>query len=128
MVVVAVPVFVYGLTTQHVNGDEWIALVSVLLLLAGLYLVFRNITRKGILYHFIKRFFPSVEVYIDDIDNGLIKRKQPVSYTHLSITSTWSLGSISSSTSAACSSSRLLNTVVRLLRPISSIISARSEG
>ena len=76
VVVVAIPVFVYGLTTQHVNGDEWIALLSVLLLLVGLFLVFRNITRKGLLYHFIKRFYPSIEVYVGDIENGLIKRKQ----------------------------------------------------
>lgn len=76
VVVIAIPVFVYGLTTHNVNGDEWIALVSVVILLAALFLLFRNIIRKGWAYHFIQRFFPSIEVYVSDIDNGLIRRKQ----------------------------------------------------
>jgi len=74
-VVIAIPVFIYGLTSQQVNGNEWIALLSVMLLLASLFLLFRNIIGKGWAYHFIKRFFPALEVYVSDIDNGLINRK-----------------------------------------------------
>ena len=76
VVLVAIPVFVYGLTTHDVNGDEWIALVSVVALLMALFLLFRNIVKKGQAYHFIQRFFPSIEVYVSDIDNGLIRRKR----------------------------------------------------
>ena len=73
---IAVPVFVYGLTTKNVNGDEWIALVSVLSLVAALYFLFRNITNKGYIYRLIKRFYPTIEVYINDIDSGAMNRKR----------------------------------------------------
>ncbi len=76
VVVIAIPVFVYGLTTSNVNGDEWIALFTVILLLASLYLLFRNIIRKGAAYRLIKRYYSSIEVYVSDIDNGIIKWKR----------------------------------------------------
>ena len=72
VVVIAIPVFVYGLTTRNVSGDEWIALLTVLFLLASLYFLFRNITGKGRAYRLIKRYYPSIEVYVSDIDNGII--------------------------------------------------------
>lgn len=72
-VIIAIPVFAYGLTTQNVNGDEWVALITVVFLLAALYFLFRNITRKGLTYRLIKRYYPAVEVYLDEIDSGAIK-------------------------------------------------------
>lgn len=77
-VFIAIPVFVYGLTSRNVNSDEWIALVTVLFLTASLYFLFRNITGKGIIYKLIKRYYPSIEVYVNDIDSGAIKRKRLV--------------------------------------------------
>jgi len=76
VVLIAIPVFVYGLTTHNVNGNEWSALITVIILLAALYVLFRNITRKGKVYRLIKRYYPSVEVYVNDIDNGAINRKR----------------------------------------------------
>ena len=73
VVVIAIPVFVYGLTAGNVNGKEWIALITVILLLAALFFLFKNITGKGKGYRFIKRYYPSIEVYVNDIDNGAIK-------------------------------------------------------
>jgi phosphatidylglycerol lysyltransferase len=78
VVMIAIPVFVYGLTAGNVNGEEWIALITVVILLAVLYLLFRNITGKGRTYMLIKRYHPSIEVYVNDIDNGVIKRKRLV--------------------------------------------------
>jgi phosphatidylglycerol lysyltransferase len=75
-VFVAVPVFIYGITTRNVSGDEWIALLSVVFLIAALYFLFRNITGKGIIYRLVQRYFPSIEVYINDIDSGSINRKR----------------------------------------------------
>ena len=77
-VFIAVPVFVYGLTSRNVSGDEWIALVTVLFLVGFLYFLFRNITGKGSIYKRIKRYYPTIEVYINDIDSGAIKRKRLV--------------------------------------------------
>ncbi len=76
VVFIAVPVFVYGITTRNVNGDEWIALVTILFLVGTLYFLYRNITGKGRIYKLIKKYYPSVEVYINDLDNGAIKRKR----------------------------------------------------
>ncbi len=74
-VVIAIPVFVYGLTTRSVNGNEWVALLTIVLLLCGLYFLFRNITGKGRIYQLLKRYYPSVEVYVSDFDNGVIQYK-----------------------------------------------------
>ncbi len=77
-VFIAVPVFVYGLTSRNVNDDEWIALVTVLFLVGALYFLFRNITGKGSIYKLIKKYYPSIEVYINDVDSGAINRKRLV--------------------------------------------------
>ena len=76
VVIIAIPVFVYGLLTQNVNGNEWSALILVIILLTALYTVSRNIIRKGNIYRLIKRYYPSVEVYVNDIDRGAIKSKR----------------------------------------------------
>lgn len=75
-VFIAIPVFVHGLAASNVNGNEWIALVTVLFLVISLYLLFRNITGKGSIYKLLKRYYPSIEVYINDIDSGAINRKR----------------------------------------------------
>jgi phosphatidylglycerol lysyltransferase len=76
VVIIAIPVFVYGLTTHNVNDNEWSALILVILLLAALYMIFRNIVRKRKIYRLIKRYYPSVEVYVNDVDSGAIKWKR----------------------------------------------------
>ncbi len=76
VVLIAIPVFVYGLTTHNVNGNEWIALLTVMLLLASLYFLFTDIIRKRWSYRILKRYFPSIEVFVSDIMAGAISRKR----------------------------------------------------
>jgi phosphatidylglycerol lysyltransferase len=76
VVLIAIPVFVYGLTTHNVSGNEWIALLTVMLLLGFLYYLFLDIIRKGWSYRLIKRYFPSIEVFVSDIVAGAISRKR----------------------------------------------------
>ena len=76
VVLIAIPVFVYGLTTHNVSGNEWVALLTVVLLLASIYYLFLNIIRKGWSYRLLKRYFPAVEVFVNDIVAGAISRKR----------------------------------------------------
>jgi len=76
VVLIAIPVFVYGLTTHNVGGNEWIALLIVVVLLVTLYFLFLNIIKKGWAYRLIKRYFPSIEVFVSDIVTGAIIRKR----------------------------------------------------
>lgn len=76
VVLIAIPVFVYGLTTHNVSGSEWIALLTVMVLLSLLYLLYVNIIRKRWSYRVLKRYFPSAEVFVNDIVAGAISRKR----------------------------------------------------
>ncbi len=76
VVLIAIPVFVYGLTTHNVSGNEWIALLTVMLLLASLYFLFIDIIKKRWSYRLLKRSFPSIEVFVNDIVAGAISRKR----------------------------------------------------
>jgi phosphatidylglycerol lysyltransferase len=76
VVLIAIPVFVYGLTTNNVSGSEWIALLTVILLLATLYSLFADIINKRWSYRILKRYFPSIEVFVSDIVAGAISRKR----------------------------------------------------
>ncbi|MGE5318257.1 MAG: phosphatidylglycerol lysyltransferase domain-containing protein [Chloroflexota bacterium] len=74
VVIVAIPVFMHGLVTNTVNGNEWIALFSVILLIGLIYLLFINVTHLGWSYRLIKRNYPAIEVIIGDLNTGIISR------------------------------------------------------
>ena len=76
VVLIAIPVFVYSLTTHNVNGNELVALILVILLLASLYFLYLNIIHKSWSYRFIKKYYSSIEVFVNDIESGIINRKR----------------------------------------------------
>ncbi|MGE5381817.1 MAG: phosphatidylglycerol lysyltransferase domain-containing protein [Omnitrophica WOR_2 bacterium] len=75
VVVVAIPVFIHGLATKNVSGNEWIALLSVILLMACIYMLFLNLVHLGWSYRLIKRYYPPIEVIISDLNTGNIQRQ-----------------------------------------------------
>jgi phosphatidylglycerol lysyltransferase len=74
VIVVAIPAFIYGLIHNSVGGDEWIALLAVLILIVALYFIYRSLINKKLIFNLVKRFVPSVEVYIDDLRTNRINK------------------------------------------------------
>ena len=60
VIIVAIPAFIYALVKGNADGNEWIALISLLLLTGFLYFLYRWLMLKGRFYQYVLKFFPSV--------------------------------------------------------------------
>lgn len=76
VIIVAIPAFLYALTEGQVNSGEWIALGSVIIILGGIFLMYRSVSEKGIGYKWLNRFIPQSAVFIDDLENNKIDKRQ----------------------------------------------------
>ncbi len=76
VVIVAVPTFLYALVLGKTGSAEWIALGAVLLLIAALFLMFRSITQKGLVYKWTVKLIPQSVVFMDDVGNNKIDKKK----------------------------------------------------
>ncbi|WP_221393973.1 phosphatidylglycerol lysyltransferase domain-containing protein [Dyadobacter sp. NIV53] len=75
VVVVAIPAFAFAIFRGGVGAGEWIALGSVFILTGLVYLLYRSVITKGIIYCTLIRFFPSAEVYFEDLLSNKINKK-----------------------------------------------------
>jgi len=76
VIVVAVPIFIYSLLVGGIGSGEWIAFISMLLLILAIYLIYRSIVKKGVFYRWLVRTFSFFEVFSIDIRNNRINKKQ----------------------------------------------------
>ncbi|MEI6138669.1 MAG: phosphatidylglycerol lysyltransferase domain-containing protein [Mariniphaga sp.] len=67
VVCVAIPIFFYALIDGITGAGEIFALGAMFLMLLILTFTYRSIIRKGKLYSFIIHYFPSMEVFLEDI-------------------------------------------------------------
>lgn len=67
VIMVAIPAFIYGLTTSRVGKGEWLALGATILLIFGLIYLYRSLINKRAVFRFIHKYFPNFEAYIDDL-------------------------------------------------------------
>ncbi|MHA4895241.1 phosphatidylglycerol lysyltransferase domain-containing protein [Pedobacter sp. PWIIR3] len=75
VVVIAIPVFIYGIIEGTIGYGEWFGLITVLFLIAGLYLMFRSVFKKGKIYKLLIRYIPAAEVYAAEFASNKIERK-----------------------------------------------------
>jgi phosphatidylglycerol lysyltransferase len=75
VVILAIPAFIYGISDGAAASGEWYALGGVLLLLGGLYYIYRSIINQGALYKLLVRIRPSAEVFLNDLRSNKIDRK-----------------------------------------------------
>ena len=75
VVVIAIPVFIYGVFEGTIGKGEWFGLFAVVLLIAGLFGIYRSVVAKGMLYKTLVRFVPVVEVYAAEFRDNKIERK-----------------------------------------------------
>lgn len=67
VVCVAIPIFFYALIDGITGAGEIFALAAMLVVLFILYSTYRSIISKGKLYTILIRYFPSFEVFLEDI-------------------------------------------------------------
>ncbi len=75
VVLVAIPMLVYALARGISGTAEVFGLAAMILLVSAVYIMYKSLINKKILYRIIIRFFPSSEVIIDDLINHSIDSK-----------------------------------------------------
>lgn len=76
LIIVAIPAFVYALFEKSIGSSEYIALLTLLLLTALFFFLFRSIQKKGILYNWLVRLIPMSELIINELLDKKIHRKK----------------------------------------------------
>ena len=75
VVLVAIPAFTYAVVDGTIGEGEWIGLLSVIILLALVYLVFHSFLKKGPVYRGLIRIFPSLEELITELEDAELDKK-----------------------------------------------------
>ena len=76
VVIVAIPAFVYSIFKGAIGSGEFYALGFLVILIAGLVLLYRSIISKGPMYRLFVRLLPASEVFLNDIIDSTINRKK----------------------------------------------------
>ncbi len=76
VVLVAIPAFIYALADGSIGQGEWIGLTSVILLLGMLYIAYYSFAKKGPVYYWLIRFFPSLEELIVELDDAKLNKTE----------------------------------------------------
>lgn len=82
VVIVAIPAFLFVVSGGSVGMGKWYALGGVILILLLFVFVFYSLLRKWKLYSLILKIYPKAELFIEELKNNKINRKQFV-YTVL---------------------------------------------
>ncbi len=72
VVVIAIPAFLYAILKGTVKSGEWYALGTAVLLTVFLFLLYRSVIKRGILYNMVVKLRPSAEAFLNDFQNNKI--------------------------------------------------------
>ncbi|RZL46737.1 MAG: flippase-like domain-containing protein, partial [Pedobacter sp.] len=75
VVVIAIPVFIYGLIEGSIGNGEWFGLFAIITLIAVLYFLYRSVITKGLIYRLIIKYIPVVEVYAAEFRESKVERR-----------------------------------------------------
>lgn len=76
VIVVAVPAFMYALVEGTIGSGEWYALGAIVLLKLALVFIYQSILKKGAFYNMLVKMVPSTEVFMNDLQNNRIDKRQ----------------------------------------------------
>jgi len=82
VVIVAIPAFLFVVSGGSIGMGKWYALAGVIMILLLFVFVYYSLLRRGKLYYWIVKIYPKAELFIEDLKNHKINRKQFV-YTVL---------------------------------------------
>ena len=60
VVVIAIPVFLYGLVEGSIGNGEWVGLFAIILLISALFGLYKSVVNKGSVYRLIIRYVPVI--------------------------------------------------------------------
>ena len=86
VVIVAIPILIYALSRGLSGVSEVFALVTMILLVTAIYLMYKSLVKKKFLYRIFVRFFPSSEVFIDELNSHNIDSKYLIYTILISVT------------------------------------------
>ena len=75
VVVIAIPVFIFGLIEGSIGNGEWFGLLAVVTLIATLYALYVSVVHKGWIYRLLVRYIPVIEVYAAEFRDSRVERK-----------------------------------------------------
>lgn len=76
VIIVAIPALLYSLFEGTTGSGEWYAFGAVAGLSLILYFIYDSVLKKGSIYRFIIKFFPSAEVFMEDLRNNRIVKSK----------------------------------------------------
>ncbi len=85
VVIVAIPAFIFAMVQGSLGSGEWYALVAIILLKIISFFTFRSILRQGIVYRLVSKIAPVVEVFMDDLRNNKLDKRQFIITVNYSI-------------------------------------------
>lgn len=75
VVLVAIPIFIYALLEGLSGKGELFGLMSMIFVITALTLSYRSIIKRGKLYRILLRYFPSMEVLLEDLISHTINKR-----------------------------------------------------
>ncbi|KAF2341896.1 bifunctional lysylphosphatidylglycerol flippase/synthetase MprF [Flavobacterium tistrianum] len=76
VIIVAIPALIYSFFQGTTGSGEWYAFAGVIALSVMLYFIYVSVLEKGFVYKMMIRFFPSAEIFMEDLSNNrIIKNK-----------------------------------------------------
>lgn len=75
VIIVAIPALMYSLFQGTAGSGEWYALGAVIILSLSMFFIYDSILKKGALYRLIIKFLPSAVVFLDDLQQNEIIKK-----------------------------------------------------
>ncbi len=75
VVLIAIPILIYSLVSGFSGTAEIIGLVAMIFLISALYLMYKSLVNKKLLYKTVVRLFPSAGVFLDDFISHTIDSK-----------------------------------------------------
>jgi phosphatidylglycerol lysyltransferase len=76
VVIVAIPAFLFIITGGSSGMGKWYALSGVIFILLTFIFVYINLLKKRFLYSWILKIYPKAGLFIDELSNNKINRKQ----------------------------------------------------
>lgn len=80
VIMVAIPAFLFAVSSGSLGNGKWIALGGAVLILTTFTLSFYSLIKKGFVYRLALRIFPGSAVIIEDMGNHRVK-SLPIIYT-----------------------------------------------
>jgi phosphatidylglycerol lysyltransferase len=76
VVIVAIPAFLFVVSGGNIGEGRWYALAAVILILLLFVYVYYSFLKKGKLYDWILKVYPKAGIFIEEVRNNKINRKQ----------------------------------------------------